>query len=308
VSRARDVAERTAAILRYYTSILGDAPYPALTVAVSESDTPGGHSPAYLAILNQTLPRASLVWRNDPVSFNGYPDYFLAHELAHQWWGQAVGWKNYHEQWISEGMAQYFAAINAARDRGADTFTDILRQMQRSAIDAADQGPISLGYRLGHIRSEGRVFRSILYNKSAMVLHMLRRLLGDEVFFTGLRQFYQDSKYRKAGTDDFRKAMEAASGKDLSRFIDAWIFQSDIPRLRFTRQAVSTDQIRLELTHLGEVMPLPVTVTLLYTDGEIEDVVVPVTERTVSTIIKLRGRLRDVRVDEDHAALATFDR
>lgn len=308
VSRARDVAERTAAILRYYTSILGDAPYPALTVAVSESESPGGHSPAYLAILNQTLPRSSLVWRNDPVSFNGYPDYFLAHELAHQWWGQAVGWKNYHEQWISEGLSQYFAAINAAQDRGADTFTDILRQMQRSSIEAADQGPISLGYRLGHIRSEGRVFRSILYNKSAMVLHMLRRLIGDETFFAGLRQFYQDSKYRKAGTDDFRTAMEAASGKDLSRFIDAWIFQSDIPRLRFARRAVSRDQIHLEFTHLGEVMPVPVTVTLIYTDGEIEDVVVPVTERQVSTTVRLRGRLRDVRVDEDHAALATFER
>jgi hypothetical protein len=306
-SRVRDIAGRAADILRFYTSILGDAPYPELTVAVSESHMPGGHSPAYLAILNQTLPTSPLVWRNDPVSFNGYPSYFLAHELAHQWWGQAVGWKNYHEQWISEGFAQYFAALNAERERGPDTMADVLRQMQRSAIDASDQGPISLGYRLGHIKSDGRVFRAVLYNKSAMVLHMLRRLVGDDAFFDGLRRFYQDWKFRKAGTDDFRIAMEEASGQDLSRFIDAWIAEPSIPRLRFSREA-SDKAVTLTFEHLDEIVPVPVTVTLVYADGQTDTVVVAVTERRVSKTVALRGALRDVRVDEEHGVLATIDR
>ena len=115
--------ERSAAIFAFYASLVGDVPYPSFTLALSESDLPGGHSPAYFAILNQPLPTTPYVWRNDPVSFNGYPTFFLAHELGHQWWGQAVGWKNYHEQWLSEGIAQYFAAMYAEQERGNERST-----------------------------------------------------------------------------------------------------------------------------------------------------------------------------------------
>ena len=196
---------------------------------MSESELPGGHSPAYFAILNQPLPTTPYVWRNDPVSFNSYPTFFLAHELAHQWWGQAIGWKNYHEQWLSEGFAQYFAAMYAEKERGNETFVDVLRQMRRWAIETSPQGPVYLGYRLGHIKGDSRVFRAVIYNKAAMVLHMLRRLVGDEAFFRGIRAFYAEWRFQKAGTDDFRVAMEKASGSDLSAFFEAWIFRHGDP-------------------------------------------------------------------------------
>src|SRR5262245_54527583 len=83
----------------------------------------------------------------------GYPSFFLANELAHQWWGQGVGWKNYHEQWISEGFAQYFAALWARKERGDELFFDLLRQMRRWSLEQSSQGPVYLGYRLGHIRA-----------------------------------------------------------------------------------------------------------------------------------------------------------
>ena len=85
----------------------------------------------------------------------------------------------------------------------------MLRQLRKWGIDSSDQGPVSLGYRLGHIRGESRIFRALVYNKGAAVLHMLRRLSGDEAFFRGLRRFYRDSRFRKVGTEDFRLAMEA---------------------------------------------------------------------------------------------------
>ena len=145
-----------------------------------------------------------------------------------------MGWKNYHEQWLSEGFAQYFAALYAKERRGEAAFRDVLRQFRRWAIEESDQGPVYLGYRLGHIKGESRVFRALVYNKGAAVLHMLRRLIGDEAFFSGLRQFYASNRFKKAGTDDLRQAMEAASGRDLERFFERWIYDNGIPRLRFS--------------------------------------------------------------------------
>ena len=305
--RGRNLAERAAAILEYYTSLLGETPYPSFTLAVAEADLPGGHSPAYFAILNQTLPMTPLVWRNDPVSFDNYPSFFLAHEIAHQWWGQAVGWKNYHEQWISEGFAQYFAALYAERERGGDLLRNLMRQMRKWGMDQSDQGPVYLGYRLGHIKADGRVFRAVVYNKAAMVLHMLRRLVGDEAFFAGVRQFYATWRFKKAGTEDFRAVMETAGRQDLSAFFEAWVYGTDIPELRFSYEAGASSAI-LRFEHRREVVPVPVTVTITYAAGEAEEVVVPVMERAVERTVPLKGRVRTIEANRDNAALAEFTR
>ena len=306
-SKARSLAERSTEILEYYASLLGEAPYPSFTLAVAEADLPGGHSPPYFAVLNQTLPMSPLVWRNDPVSFDNYPSFFLAHELAHQWWGQAVGWKNYHEQWLSEGLSQYFATLYAAKERGDDLLFNLMRQMRRWAVDQSDQGPVYLGYRLGHIKGEGRVFRAVVYNKAAVVLHMLRRLVGDEAFFSGLRRFYTVWRFRKAGTEDFRAVMERAAGRDLAPFFEAWIYGTGVPELRFSYQTDATSAV-VRFEHRREVVPVPVTVTITYRTGEVESVVVPVLERQAERTIALKGPVRTIEANRDNGALAEFVR
>ena len=305
--RARQLGEKAAEIVKFYASLLGDAPYDSLTLAVTESELPGGHSPPYLALLLQPLPSTPYVWSNDPVAFPGYPSFFLAHEIAHQWWGQAIGWKNYHEQWLSEGFAQYFAATYAEKERGADTFTGVIRQMRRWAIDMSPQGPVYLGYRLGHIRGDPRVFRSLVYNKGAMVVHMLRRLVGDEAFFTGLREFYQTWRYHKAGTDDLRQVMEKASGRPLSRFFERWIYGSGIPTATFTHH-VDANLLRVRFEQKGEVYDVPITVTVGYADGSSEDFVVAMTDRIAERTITLKKAVRSVEANKDGGALIDIAR
>lgn len=306
--RNRQLTTRLADIVGFFAKTIGEAPYPDLTVAAIDDNLPGGHSPAYFAIWHQILPTTPYSWSDDPVAFNNVPFFFLAHEVAHQWWGQAVGWRNYHEQWLSEGLAQYFAVLYSAteRDRGPEIERQLIGQMRTSAAAMTDQGPISLGYRLGHLQGEGRIFRAIVYNKSAVVLHMLRLLIGDAAFFNGVRRFYTEWRFRRASTDDLRAVMEAETPMRLGRFFEKWIRGSTLPRLRVkvvVAENGASAEVRVE--QLGDVFDVPVVIALQYDDGQVEDVVVAVTEANVVREVPLKRPVKRIAPREE-LTLAEF--
>jgi aminopeptidase N len=137
---------------------------------------------------------------------------------------------------------------------------------------------------------------------------MLRRLLGDDTFFDGLRRFYVDRRYQKAGTEDFERAMEAASGRDLDRFFARWIYGTAIPEVLY-ETTLGDGQVTVRLEQLGElVFDLPVTVTLRYRDGRTEETVVPMTSSPIEWTVPASGPVRRVEINADQAALAEFDR
>ena len=200
----------------------------------SRATLPGGHSPATSRCSTSRCRTRRSCWRNDPASFEGFPDFFLAHELAHQWWGQAVGWRNYHEQWLSEGFAQYFAALYAQHSRGRGV-RDLLRQMRQ--VEPRRVRPGSGLPRLParpHPGATSRVFRALVYNKGAAVLHMLRRFVGDEAFFAG-------SAGSTSGRGSGRSAPRTCGWRwkrnpagSLERFFERWIYGASLPRLTFS--------------------------------------------------------------------------
>ena len=305
--RARDLARTTGDLLKFYASLMGEVPYPTISLAVVEGSLPGGHSPAYLSVITQPSAGSRLSYRDDPAAFMDYPEFFIAHEVAHQWWGQAVGWKNYHEQWLSEGFAQYFAALYAEKARGRGVFINMMRRMRRFAVERSEEGPVFLGYRVGHIRNDSRAFRSIVYNKSAAVLHMLRRLVGDEAFFKGVRRFYTDWRFRKAGTEDFRRAMEAEVGAPLDRFFERWIHNDELPQLTFTTTVEEEPDGRsvavLKFEQAGPIFDIPLTVNIDYLDRPGTEVLVKVTDRLVEHRVPLTGKLKAITANRDELAV-----
>jgi len=301
VSRNKQTTARAAEILSYYADQVGDAPYATLTIAALDDNLPGGHSPASLVALHQPLPQTPYNWADDPVAFdNVFPSFFIAHEIAHQWWGQAIGWRNYHDQWLSEGLAQYFAVMFAGRDKGADLMESIIKTMREESQPLLNQGPISLGYRVGHIQRDSRALRSIIYNKSAVVLHMLRRYIGDEAFFKGLRLFYSDWRFRKAGTDDLEKAFQAGTAQPLDRFFDQWIRGFSLPRVRMTwrtEEDGATAVIKIE--QLREAFDFPLTVRIETADGKAENRTLRVSGAVFEERVPLGSALRRVTVKDE---------
>jgi aminopeptidase N len=185
-------------------------------------------------------------------------------------------------------------------------FDGIIRTMSRWAVNTSDQGPVYLGYRLGHVRGDSKILRAVVYNKGAMVLHMLRRLVGDEPFFRGLRRFYDENRFQKAGTDGLRLAFEAETGRSLSRFFDRWIYGQDLPALTWTTRTEGTGEdqaVVIRFDQGSRVFDVPVTVSVQLSDGSFKDVVVPVTEQVVEQRIPVTGKIRAVRVNRDRAAL-----
>ena len=307
VGQNRQLASRSADILKFYANLIGEAPFPDFTVAAVDDNLPGGHSPSYLSIWQQPRATTPFSWRDDPAVFEDYPFFVLAHEIAHQWWGQGVGVKNYHEQWLSEGLSQYFALLYVGQDRGADDMRQMLVQMRRSSADYSSRGPIYLGYRLGYIGAGGHALRGLIYNKSAVVMQMLRRLIGDEAFLSGLRRYYRQWRFQKAGTDDLRAAFEGDAHMALGRFFDRWILGSSIPRVRTSWRVEPGGQTAtVHLEQIGEVFDFPWTVTVQYADGKTEEVTIPVTSATVDRQLPLRGPVRRI-VTKDELTLAIFE-
>ena len=307
-ANARSFATSVATIVRFFQSIVGEFPFPSLTAALLEGQVPGGHTAGYFSAIGWPPKNTPRAWQDDPAAFDLFPEFVTAHEIAHQWWGQAVGWNVYHDQWMSEAFAQYFAALYVGRQGGDDVFRAILRRMRKFAIEESDQGPLSLGNRLGSLRGDDRVFRAILYDKGPAVLHMLRRVVGDEAFFRGVRRFYASERFSKPGTDDLRRAMEAEAGRSLERFFEQWVYGSSLPRLRFSyRVEPGPNGVRdavLRIDQTGELFDVPVTIVLQYTDKPPVEIAVPVSDRSTEKRIALTGALRRAGVSTDDGTLA----
>jgi len=136
---------------------------------------------------------------------------------------------------------------------------------------------------------------------------MLRRLIGDEAFFGGLKRFYAENRFKKASTDDLRKAMEAASNRDLNRFFDRWIYDNGIPRLRYST-AVEGQELVVRFEQSGDLYDVPVTMAVIYTDGKTSEFTLVVGKATNDARFPLTGTVRAVEANPDGAAIAIFEK
>mgnify|MGYP003345316476 CR=1 FL=1 len=174
-----------------------------------------------------------------------------------------------------------------------DVLFPLLDRMKASVRRYNDSGPIAMGYRLGHVVGDGSNFRAIVYNKSMVVLDLLGRLIGQDVFDRGLRRFYQEMQFRKAGADDLRRAMEAESGQPLGRFFDRWVHESDLPQVSLSAVVEHQgDAAVIRIVQTGPVFDLPVTLTIAYADGPAGSVTLAVHDAVTERRIPLAGRVK----------------
>lgn len=166
----------------------------------------------------------------------------MPHEMAHQWFGNAVTEANWDDVWLSEGFATYFSLLFTEHDQGRDAFLKALRRTRDGAVKYALAHPEST---IVHrdLDNDSKVLNNApqIYSGGAMVLHTLRGVVGDGIFRAGIRQYYARHLNRSATTDDFRMAIEDACRaaakcpadlSDLSWFFDQWLRRGGLPRVQ----------------------------------------------------------------------------
>jgi hypothetical protein len=305
-SSAARITAQAAGILDFLTAEFGPSPYPSLNMVVMEGRTPGGHSPPGMIVLSErpSILRGRL--EPDPASFQDVPGFFLAHELAHQWWGHGVAGQNYRERWLSEGMAQYAAALWTRQEHGEREFRSVLRQFARWARFSQDAGPIHLGQRLGHVRNDSKAYRAVVYNKGAYVLHMLRSRVGEPAFRMAVQGLQATHRFQKIGTRDLQRALETAGGTALGPYFEAWIYGTRLPELSLRHRSVRAPEgHRTEVDVVARDLPGPLKVLLSLQDGESRDYPVEVSPGSSRHTFVTAEPPRRVELNRDLAVLAT---
>ena len=247
-----DFAEPTKQVLQYYSDTIG--PYAYEKLANVQSNSVGGGMEAATAIFygdNSVTGDRSVRWRN-----------VIIHEIAHQWWGNAVTEDDWDHVWLSEGFATYFTLLFRDYAYGRDDFLEGLTGARQRIIDFyAD----NWDYRVVHdnLDDMGQVTTGMTYQKGAWFLHMLRGRMGDDRFWQGIRDYYRLYMNGNASTDDFREVMESASEPmvDLTSFFDQWLYQGGYPKLRGRWEwDAGAGELVIELEQLQETYAFELTI------------------------------------------------
>jgi aminopeptidase N len=229
----------------------------------------------------------------------------VAHEIAHQWFGDSVTESTWADLWLSEGFATYFAGLFIEKHEGPEIFRQYMHDAagryftyeQQRNIPIHDTETVEL---MGLLNPNN-------YEKGAWVLHMLRNRLGDEAFFKGLRSYYNDHKEANASTEDLRQALEKSSGKNLKDFFARWVYGAGHPRYQIgwgsmERHAGTFVTIQLTQLQAGEAFLDPVPIKITVKGRKVGQTIEPKAKET-SVRIRLGGNPEKVEIDPDETLL-----
>ena len=236
----KNVGADVTASTEFYQAIFGKCPAEKLYA----TEIPYFHGEAFLGLIH-------LSWvtfqTEDQQGREGEEEIFRAHEVAHQWWGIGVGFRTYHDQWVSEAFADYSGLwYLQASVHDNKKFFAVLKRWKEKILSnrkflfgsGQEAGPIWLGRRTQSSSTQGD-YDLIIYKKGAWVLHMLRNMMLDlktmneDRFKNVMKKFYTTYLDSLASTSDFQQIVETEMGIDMGWFFKEWLFDTRIPHFKF---------------------------------------------------------------------------
>ncbi|OGS72147.1 MAG: hypothetical protein A3F91_03090 [Flavobacteria bacterium RIFCSPLOWO2_12_FULL_35_11] len=219
----------------------------------------------------------------------------IVHEIVHQWFGNSASESDWPHLWLSEGFATYFTDLYIEETEGEAAFNKRLKAERETVLDfyKIKQTPV--------IDTENTNLMSLLnansYEKGAWVLHMLRKKLGDETFWKGIKTYYEKFKLNNASTNDFKKVMAEVSGENLDAFFSQWLQKAGHPILK-TSWLYNNNMLRLIISQTQKTsFQFPLDVELVYTDGTSEIKTIEVSDIAIPFEIATNGEVKEIKFD-----------
>jgi len=301
----RRTTGRTAAMMDVFAELTGvPYPYPVYRQIYVQRFMYGGMENTTATIMDrdQLVPAhlAELDTRAETV---------VAHELAHQWYGDQLTCQNWREMWLNEGFATFFSALWGEREHGPEWYAGRIAGMSGGVRSADGRALKPLVPRF--FANPGG--RANPYAKGATVLHSLRVLLGDDAFFAAIADYTRTHQHGLVETEDLRRAMEAQWGGDLDWFFDQWVYLAGHPELK-VQHAVDAEAGRVRVSieqtqEVGGIVPrfvLPIDVLIVTSTGSTTDRLW-LEETSIAASWELDGELLYVAIDPRGGLHAEID-
>ena len=286
---------KAGAMVRYFSTLV--APYPYAKLAHLQSSTRFGG-----------MENASAIFYSDrQFRTGGIGEGLIAHETAHQWFGDAVTQRDWPHLWLSEGFATYFAALWTQHARGDSAFRADMSRIRTEILDDTVAVPLRAVVDTVTTDLVGLLNRNS-YEKGGFVLHMLRSELGDSAFFRGVRDYYTKFKHSNALTIDLQTALERSSGKRLGAFFDQWLHRPGYPELEVSWSSDSVSRslmVSVVQTKRFGLYEFPLRLALSDSAGTVRRVEVGIpAQDTTKVALPISGQVRRVEVDPEAQLLA----
>jgi aminopeptidase N len=206
-------------ILKFYSNWIGPYPYEKLANVQSKTIFGG-------------MENASAIFYSEgsATSKSSVED-LLAHEIAHQWFGDMVTEKEYAHLWLSEGFVSYMTDVYLESKYGKESLTKRLKRERNDAVNFKNGQPV-----VDSVTTGMGLLNPNEYQKGAWILHMLRRQVGDSVFHLIIRKYYDRFRGKNADTEDFRRVVEEVTHKDFKQFFNQWLYTAGVPELELKWQ------------------------------------------------------------------------
>ncbi len=216
---AASYGDTAARILAFYSDVFGPLPSAHLAIVEIGDDTVGGYTaPGVVALASRAF--------TNPVNYR-----LLAHEISHLWWRCLVSPATPNDAFLDEGLAEYSKALYVQEAAGDAAFEDLMRDTAVGALTHEEVTPIAQAGQLHEFTPE---YQSIVFDKGAMVFHMLRWVIGDEAFRKTLRAMAEQYAWKSINADQFQRLAEKASKQELTFFFAQWVNSTGVPQFKRT--------------------------------------------------------------------------
>lgn len=236
-----------------------------------------------------------IFYAENSVTGKGGAESLMAHEIAHQWFGNSVTENDWHHIWLSEGFATYLTACYLENTYGKMKLDETMKKARERVIGFNLRSPRPVIDTT--VTDLMKLLNPNSYQKGAWVLHMLRRKIGDDLFWKGLTEFYKKYRDGNALTQDFQRTMESVSGTDLTTFFRQWLYTAGEPDLKISTSdnaGKGYEDIIIEQTQ-HNLYSFDIELQIVDANGT-QLISIPVSDRTTRKTIK-SGKISDIIPD-----------